>query len=86
MINFEEWRNISEGDMGAPVVNTLDYKKSLKKGVRGLDNNLLNRAVPFIQSMSDLDPMSKIKLLAHVLKAVGIDPSMLSKMKTNMNR
>ena len=91
MRSFGDWRDISEGDMadGASTANSysgnpMNYLKSLKKGVRGLDDSLMKRAIPFIQSLSDLDPVSKMKILGHVLSATGVDPAQLMKLKQQM--
>lgn len=89
--NFDNWRDRldeMEGTMGGkPPAVASDPSasiKALKQGVMGIDPSLMRKAVPFINSMAVLDPMSKVKLIAHIMTQVGISPADLTKVKSRM--
>lgn len=88
LTNFDNWRdNLNEGLEPAPVatgMNPADTMRALKKGVMGLDQTLLKKAVPFINSMAGMDQTAKVKLIAHVMQAAGLTPNDFSQIRTKM--
>lgn len=83
LTNFDDWRGNVNEDVAAPN-DPAAALKAIRQGVSGLDQTLLKKAIPFINSMAGMDPKSKIKLIAHVMTQVGLQPTDFSQIKTKM--
>jgi hypothetical protein len=83
LTNFDNWRDTVNEQQAAPADPNAALK-AIRQGVSGLDQTLLKKAIPFINSMAGMDQKAKVKLIAHVMSQVGLTPTDFSQIKTKM--